>query len=107
MKTLQIFDPPMCCSTGVCGPDVDQTLIALAADLKWLASEGVGIERYNLSQSPLVFAQNDLVIDALREEGQSALPILILDGAVVAKGAYPARSDLAAICGLDARTPSR
>jgi hypothetical protein len=23
MKTLEIFDPAMCCATGVCGVDVD------------------------------------------------------------------------------------
>jgi hypothetical protein len=23
MPKVQVFDPPMCCSTGVCGPEVD------------------------------------------------------------------------------------
>nr|QTX14232.1 Arsenical resistance operon trans-acting repressor ArsD [Klebsiella pneumoniae] len=27
MKTLTVFDPAMCCSTGVCGSDVDQVLV--------------------------------------------------------------------------------
>jgi hypothetical protein len=107
MTTLMVFDPPMCCSTGICGPDVDETLITVAADLKWLESEGIAVERFNLSQSPLVFAQNDLVIDALREEGTSALPIFILDGAIVAKGYYPARAVLVELCGLDTQAISR
>jgi hypothetical protein len=40
MTTLEIFDPPMCCSTGVCGPDPDPRLPQFAADLAWLASRG-------------------------------------------------------------------
>ena len=101
MKTLQIFDPPMCCSTGVCGPDVDQALVNLAADLRWLESRGIAVERFNLNQSPMSFAQNDLVISALRETGTAALPIFIIEGRVVAQGKYPARTELAALCGLD------
>ena len=30
MKTIQIYDPAMCCSSGVCGIEVDQTLVNLA-----------------------------------------------------------------------------
>jgi hypothetical protein len=28
MAKMQVFDPAMCCSTGVCGPSVDPTLRA-------------------------------------------------------------------------------
>jgi hypothetical protein len=34
---VEVFDPPMCCSSGVCGPNVDPTLARLAADLHWLS----------------------------------------------------------------------
>jgi len=27
MKTIEIFDPAMCCSSGVCGPSVDPKLV--------------------------------------------------------------------------------
>jgi hypothetical protein len=50
MKTIQIFDPALCCSSGVCGQDVDQALVSLAADLDWAKQQGVVIERFNLAQ---------------------------------------------------------
>ena len=36
MKMLTVFDPAMCCSTGVCGSDVDQVLVNFSADVQWL-----------------------------------------------------------------------
>ena len=30
MKKIEIFDPAMCCSTGVCGPGVDPELLRMA-----------------------------------------------------------------------------
>jgi hypothetical protein len=45
MITLEIFDPPICCATGVCGPDPVPGLPQFAADLEWLADRGVGISR--------------------------------------------------------------
>ena len=35
-STMRVFDPAMCCSTGVCGPSTDSILVRFAADLKWL-----------------------------------------------------------------------
>ena len=101
MKTLQIFDPAMCCSTGVCGPSVDQTLVKLAADVAFLKSKGVTVERFNLAHQPEAFTANPLVI---AEMGAAAehLPIFIVDGEIRAKGTYPHRSELAAWFGLTA-----
>lgn len=58
MLKLEVYDPPMCCSTGICGPNVNPALIHFAADLKWLEDQGVEVERYNLAQSPVAFAEN-------------------------------------------------
>lgn len=52
MTKLEVYDPAMCCSTGVCGPDVDPALVAFAADLKWVAEQGVEVQRYNLGTEP-------------------------------------------------------
>ncbi|MEI6758670.1 MAG: arsenic metallochaperone ArsD family protein, partial [Chlorobium sp.] len=30
MKKIQVFDPALCCTTGVCGVDVDQALVTFA-----------------------------------------------------------------------------
>jgi len=84
----------MCCSTGVCGPQVDPVLVRFAADLKWLAAQRVDVQRFNLSQNPAAFAQNETVRAALAEKGDTALPMLIVDGKVVATGRYPERNEL-------------
>jgi hypothetical protein len=63
MITIQVFDPAMCCSTGVCGPSVDPALPKFAADLEWLKSKGVQVERYNLAQDVGAFTGN-LVVKA-------------------------------------------
>lgn len=35
MSAIQIFDPALCCSSGVCGTQVEQGLVTFAADLAW------------------------------------------------------------------------
>jgi hypothetical protein len=104
MPRLQVYDPAMCCSTGVCGPAVDPALVRFAADLDWLKEMGVEVERFNLSQAPAAFVGNTVVVEAMRGRGD-ALPLLLLDGAIVAQGAYPARQALAQIVGLEAPRP--
>jgi hypothetical protein len=94
MKTLHVYDPAMCCSTGVCGPQVDPVLVRFAADLKWLAAQRVDVQRFSLSQNPAAFAQNEVVRTALADKGDTALPLLIVDGKVGASGRYPDRKEL-------------
>jgi hypothetical protein len=102
MQTLQIFDPAMCCSTGVCGPEVDTKLVQFAADLDWLKSQGVIVQRHNLSQNPAAFVENEAVKAALTEKGEAALPLLLVNGKVTATGHYPERNELAALFKLKA-----
>ena len=101
MKTLRVFDPPMCCSTGVCGPEVDSALVRFAADLKWLESQGVAVERFNLAQSPSAFAEDALVRSWLSDKGVECLPLLVVEGKVVASGTYPVRDELTGFLGLN------
>jgi hypothetical protein len=98
-KTLSIYDPAMCCSTGVCGPEVDPKLARFSADLEWLRSCGVNVERFNLAQEPGAFASTPLVKAALEEAGEAALPIFLVDGRLVMSGTYPTRDQLAAWTG--------
>ncbi len=86
---VQVYDPPMCCSTGVCGPSVDPALVRFAADLAWLRESGVSVERFNLSQEPGAFAGNEAVKRAIESEGEEALPLIFKDGQAVSKGRYP------------------
>ena len=102
MKTIQVYDKPMCCSTGVCGPSVDPALTRFAADLDWLSRQGVPVERFNLSQEPGAFASDRIVKAELAAGGTAVLPLVLADEEVVARGAYPTRSELAAAAGLPA-----
>ena len=61
MASIKIYDKPMCCSTGVCGPQVDPVLPRFAADLDWLMTQGHQVERYNLAQQPAAFVENEMV----------------------------------------------
>lgn len=89
MKLVQIYDPPMCCSTGVCGTDIDPALVEFASLLKQLAADGVHVERYNLGHQPMAFVQNPAVKALLDDEGMEALPVMFWDGELRLKGRYP------------------
>ena len=94
MRKLEVYDPAMCCSTGVCGVNVDPALVQFAADLQWVAEQGVEVRRYNLGQEPQAFAGNPAVVKEM-EAGIDRLPITCVDDQIVATGAYPSRSQLA------------
>ncbi len=106
MVDFHVFDPAMCCSTGICGPSVDPQLVRFAADLDWLKSQGIFVERFNLSQQPGAFATDATVKSALEAQGEEALPLLKVDGEVKSSGRYPSRDELAIWAGLDAPAPS-
>lgn len=106
MTKIQVFDPAMCCSTGVCGPTVDPKLVRFAADLDWLQAQGVTVERYNLSQEPLAFANDADVKAALQDKGEGALPLIKAGGIVWSMGSYPSREELANWAGVDGPAPS-
>ncbi|MDP1647831.1 MAG: arsenite efflux transporter metallochaperone ArsD [Rubrivivax sp.] len=95
MTTIQVFDPALCCSTGVCGVEVDQALVSFSADVDWAQSRGAKIERFNLAQQPMVFAESAVVKGALERSGETALPLIVRDGQIVLSGRYPTRDELA------------
>jgi hypothetical protein len=95
MPKMQVFDPAMCCSTGVCGPSVDPTLPRFAADLDWLKSKGVEVERFNLAQQLAAFSETPKVKQALNRQGTKSLPMILVDGELKSSGGYPSRADLA------------
>ena len=105
-KRLDVYDPAMCCSSGVCGPQADPVLVRFAADLKWLQEQGVEVRRFNLSQSPAAFVENELVKNTLNEKGVAALPLLLIGGQLLASGQYPERSILTDAVGLTGSTAS-
>ena len=100
MTTVLIFDPPMCCSTGVCGPAVDPQLARFASDLQWLGSEGVHVERFDLANQPQAFAASATVRSAIETEGNDCLPLILVNEQIVSRGEYPSREQLAALAGI-------
>jgi len=103
MKTIQVFDPALCCSTGVCGVNVDQQLVTFAADVDWAKQNGAKIERFNLAQQPSAFAERAVVKGYLERSGQEGLPLTLVDGEIALTGRYPNRKELARWAGIKQR----
>ena len=91
---IEIFDPPMCCPTGMCGPTIDQTLLDVSEMIAKLQSVGLQVERYQMSTHPNVFIGNAAVMKLIREKQMAALPITIVRGKVIAEGNYPKLAEI-------------
>jgi len=93
---ISVCDPPMCCSTGVCGPAPDPELVRVATGLKRLAAKGTVVTRYNLARQAQAFLEQDEVRELLQEKGPEILPVIVVDGRVRLTGRYPTAGELAA-----------
>ena len=91
---VEIFDPPMCCPTGLCGPALDQTLLDVNEMVLSLQGEGIRVERYQMTNHPNVFLGNPEVMRLVREQSMAALPITFLNGGVIKAGAYPTLAEI-------------
>lgn len=100
MLKLEVFDPPMCCATGICGNNVDPKLITFASDLEWLKKQGIDVVRYGLSFEPNEFVKNEAVKNTIQKEGNDCLPIIVTNGEIAYKGTYPSRKQLANECNI-------
>jgi hypothetical protein len=100
MSTVRVYDPAMCCSSGVCGPSVDPRLARFSADLNWLRAQGVCVERFNLAQQPGAFAEDEVVRATLEARGEAALPVVEVEGQLKSSGGYPSRAELAEWSGV-------
>ncbi len=94
-RRLELYEPAMCCQTGVCGPSVDQALIDVREDLRWAESQGAQVARHNLSSDPDAFVANPKVTGLMQAFGEAALPVLVVDGDIAIHGRYPSRGELA------------
>ncbi len=93
---VEIFDPPMCCPTGLCGPALDQTLLDVNELILTLQAESIGVERYQMTSHPSAFLNNAEVMRLVREQQLAALPITIVRGQIVKIGAYPTQAEVRA-----------
>lgn len=93
---IEFFEPPMCCSTGVCGPSVDEKLVRLNQNIEFLKKKypDLIILRYMITQQPQKFRGNQQVYSILQDKGQKVLPITTLNGKVIKTREYPSLKEL-------------
>ncbi len=101
MTKVEIFDPALCCPTGVCGPSVDPELTRVASSIFFIEKKGLDIKRYNLGTEPSVFVENEKVNQLLHEKGTEALPIIMVNGEVAKVGKYPTNVEFAKWFGIE------
>jgi hypothetical protein len=94
MTVIKVYDPAQCCSTGVCGPDADDTIAQFASALERARKSGVEVDRFTLGHQPAEYVQNPAVKSLLDSEGIDCLPIVFVGDAIVSKGDYPSRTEL-------------
>lgn len=97
---LELFEPAMCCETGLCGVGVDTNLLKVAAVLENLKKQGVQIIRYNLKSKPIAFISNTDVNKLLNNDND-ILPITIIDGKVMLTKRYPTENELYEWLGIE------
>lgn len=105
MKTLKIFEPAMCCATGVCGPSVDPELLRITMLVKQIKSNGGKVERFNLTDNPMEFVTDTRINDLLNKEGMDVLPALTIDGEVVKTGGYLTNDEIIDLLGIVIKPP--
>jgi len=91
---LEIFEPSLCCESGLCGPEPDKVLIELQNTIQLLKKAGVETKRYAINQAPLVFVQTAVVRDFIKKNGADKLPLVLLDGQMIKSGGYPTLEEL-------------
>ena len=102
MKKMCIYEPALCCDTGLCGVNVDPELLRISTALNTLKNEGVVIERYNLNNAPMEFVKSSIVNQYVNEKGVDGLPVVTVDGEIVLAGRYPANDEILTLLDLPA-----
>lgn len=100
MSKLTIFEPAMCCETGLCGVGVDPELLRISTITNTLKMQGVEVERYNLSSAPNAFVQNIQIKEILNKEGIKVLPVTMVNDKIIKKSSYPTNDELMSLLGI-------
>lgn len=93
-KELKIYDPALCCPTGLCGVNIDPELMRIAVVFETLKKKGIPVERFNLRDNPQVYVDNKTINDCLMKESADVFPITTLDGEIVLKKTYPSNAQI-------------
>ena len=93
MKTMKIFEPAMCCPTGLCGVSVDPELLRVSTVLNTLKENGIEVQRFNLTSAPVEFVNHKAVAEFLQKFGPDKLPVVTVDDFIVITGRYPSNEE--------------
>ena len=91
---IEIYDPPMCCPSGICGPEVDDKLMEVNDMVLKLKEKGLEVNRYLINQQPDEFMNQEQIKDLLEEKGVDILPITVVEGEVIKKEDYPTEDEI-------------
>ena len=98
---IEVYDPALCCSSGLCGPTIDPVLVKMNDAVLALRKQGVAVERFNIAQQPRAFMENKRVADLLHKNGKKSLPVTIVNGEVFKTGEYPSYEELCNALGIE------
>lgn len=102
MKKMKIFEPAMCCPTGLCGVGVDPELLRISTVLETLKKSGAIVDRFNLSSAPAEFITDPIINTYINAKGTEGLPAVMVDGKIVIEGRYPTNDEFTALLDLPA-----
>lgn len=100
MKKMRIFEPAMCCPTGICGVGVDPELLRISAMIDTLKKQGVAVDRFNLNSAPAEFITDQTINAYINENGPEGLPAVMVDGEIAIMGRYPTNEEFAKLLDL-------
>ena len=93
MKTMKIYEPAMCCPTGLCGVGVDPELLRISTVLNTLKQYGIEVQRFNLTSAPEEFVKSKAVTEYLQKFGPDKLPVATVEDMIVIAGRYPTNEE--------------
>ena len=101
MKKIEIFDPAMCCPTGLCGTNINPELMRIAVVIETLKKQGIIVIRHNLRDEPQLYVSNKIVNEYLQKHGADALPITLVDGEITVSHNYPTIQQMSEWTGIN------
>jgi hypothetical protein len=91
---VELFDPPMCCSTGLCGPTLDRSLLDVSEMVQSLKDDGIQVVRYQMASHPHMFLKYQDIMRMVREQGMQVFPVTVVAGRILKSGSYPTRREI-------------
>ena len=85
--------------SGMSGVLEDRPFEVFEADLDWLETTGILVERFDPTTAPSEVAARPVVEQLLAADGDACLPLILVNSTVVSRGTHPSRTQLARAAG--------